>query len=134
LAGSEFVDLSGKRVLVAEDNTVNQLVIQGMLARYHITPELVSNGAQALELVRQGKPYDLILMDCEMPLMNGFDAATAIRAWEQSQGARACPMLALTAHVLPEELARCTDSGMDGHLAKPIEKKALHQLLMQLST
>ncbi|UTA47136.1 ATP-binding protein [Simiduia sp. 21SJ11W-1] len=131
IAPSEVLpDLSHLRVLVAEDDSVNQMVIKGLLARYQIRPEMVANGAQALNAVIKNVPFQVILMDCEMPVMDGLLAAKAIREHEQSHALEACTIFALTGHVLSEEIELCVAAGMNGHLAKPVEKQQLHKLLI----
>ncbi|MEZ5505633.1 MAG: 7TM diverse intracellular signaling domain-containing protein [Gammaproteobacteria bacterium] len=122
--------LAGKRILVAEDNAVNQLVISGMLKKCGVAFELVSDGAQALQALQQRHTeFDLVLMDCEMPVLDGYDATRALRAFEQDQQLKPVPVIALTAHVLPEHQARAMDSGMNGQLPKPLELAQLAQTL-----
>lgn len=117
------------RVLIAEDNSISTKVIRGMLSKLKIDAEAVSNGQQALEAAKSGR-FDLILMDCEMPEMDGFTAAERIRQWEQHNGRQPLPIIALTAHILPEHRERARKAGMDGHMAKPVE---LSQLKEQMS-
>jgi len=118
------------RVLVAEDNKVNQLVIRGMLRQLAIEPVVVENGHEALTHYQNAPDeFDLILMDCEMPEMDGYQAASAIRRWEQHQGLRPVPISALTAHILEEHRQQAEQAGMDHYLAKPIDKEALLRVL-----
>lgn len=120
-------------VLVAEDNEVNQLVIRGMLERLGHEVTIVKNGALVVEAymacMQPGshwKPFDLILMDCEMPEMDGYKATMRIRDWEHGQShVRPVPIIALTAHVLPEYLRRCIESGMNDYLLKPANLEEL---------
>lgn len=116
------------RVLVAEDNAISTKVIRGMLAKLKIETGTVQNGRQALEAVKTGV-YDLVLMDCEMPELDGFDAAEQIRAWEQATGRHPVPIIALTAHILPEHRERARRVGMNGHMAKPVDLVQLRELL-----
>lgn len=116
------------RVLIAEDNTVSGRVIEGMLSELSIPCDTVVNGEQALQAVQQGI-YNLVLMDCEMQVMDGFTATEHIRQWEQQHGFAPVPIIALTAHILPEHRERARLSGMDGHMAKPIDLGQLHTLL-----
>ena len=116
------------RVLVAEDNAVSSRVIQGMLSKLKINCEIVTDGAKAFQAVQQGA-YDLVLMDCEMPGMDGFTATEQIREWEQQHALEPVPIIALTAHILPEHRERARLSGMNGHMAKPIDLNQLHMLL-----
>ena len=107
------------RVLAAEDNAVNRLVLQTLLAQAGVTPVMVEDGAQALEAWREGE-WDLILMDVQMPRMDGPSATRAIRALEVSTGRRRTPVLALTANVMAHQIAEYAAAGMDGNIAKPI--------------
>jgi len=109
------------RVLVAEDNLVNRMVIKGLLGKLKITPELVENGLMAFDMVRKAsQPYDLILMDCEMPEMDGFETTRNIRLFEQERNLPATPIVALTAHALQEHRDAVFASGMNHYLSKPV--------------
>lgn len=99
-----------------------------MLAKLGVSATAVDNGARAVEAVQQ-QSFDLVLMDCEMPEMDGFTAAEQIRRWEQRSGTQPIPVIALTAHILPEHRERARKAGMNGHMAKPVE---LNQLREQL--
>ncbi|WP_285261020.1 response regulator [Halopseudomonas bauzanensis] len=115
-------------VLVAEDNAVSTRVIQGMLSKLKVTCEAVENGREAVEAVTRNR-YDLVLMDCEMQEMDGFTATEQIRQWEQQHAMAPIPIIALTAHILPEHRERARRSGMNGHMAKPIDLAQLKALL-----
>jgi signal transduction histidine kinase/CheY-like chemotaxis protein len=110
------------RVLVAEDNAVNQQVILGLLKLRGITADIVANGQEAIEAA-SSKPYDLILMDVQMPVMDGLQAARAIR--ELPTTAAMTPIIALTANARKEDAAQCWSAGMNWHLAKPEKKDVL---------
>ena len=127
------IDLSQLRVLVAEDNSINQMVIRGLLQRYSIDPLIVSNGAQALEQVRTNAEFHLILMDWEMPILDGLSASKEIRQWEQLNSRIPSQIYALSAHALLDEIEQCKIAGMNGHLAKPVDKHLLHDLLIKLA-
>ena len=114
------------RVLVAEDNAISTKVIQGMLAKLKVGVNSVDNGRRALEAVQQ-EQFDLVFMDCEMPEMDGFTAAEEIRAWESKNGSQPVPIIALTAHILPEHRERARKAGMNGHMAKPVELSQLRE-------
>ena len=103
------------RVLVAEDNQVNQKVVVGLLARLGVTPTVVENGALALDAVRSST-FDVVLMDVQMPVMDGLEATRRIRADVGDQ----LRIVALTANAMAEDAAMCRDAGMDGFLTKPI--------------
>jgi PAS domain S-box-containing protein len=110
------------RVLLAEDNAANRALIAALTAPLDLQLDLVENGQEAVEAVRDGV-YDLVLMDMQMPVMDGPSAARAIRALA-SPAART-PIVALTANVLPEQIEQCRAAGMQGHVAKPIDPRAL---------
>ena len=116
------------RVLVAEDNSISTKVIQGMLGKLDLTPDLVGNGREAL-LAMQRQQYDLVLMDCDMPVLDGFAATEQLRAWEDSRQRPRTPVVALTAHILGEHKERALKAGMDGHVAKPVELSQLRELV-----
>ncbi|MBL8250136.1 MAG: response regulator, partial [Candidatus Competibacter sp.] len=113
-----------RHVLLVEDNEVNQLVASSMLAVIGATYEIAGNGLEALERFQQRR-YDLVLMDVEMPVMDGHTAAREIRRWERERGAASTPVIAMTANAMAEDRARCAASGMDDYLAKPYEMAAL---------
>ncbi len=114
------------RVLVAEDDRVNRVLMGHLLKSLGVSPVFVSNGREAVEAAAKGG-FDLVLMDCHMPEMDGFDATRAIRAAEFE--GRHVPVLACSAAVLSEERARCIDAGMDDFLAKPIKHQHLEDAL-----
>jgi signal transduction histidine kinase/ActR/RegA family two-component response regulator len=117
-------------VLVAEDNPVNQKVIIAMLKKLGVTPHIANNGEEALtQLIARPDQFQLVLLDCDMPVMDGYEAAAAIRAWEQQQKRKRMPVYALTAHALPEHMKRCIDSGMDSVLTKPLDLDALQRVI-----
>jgi signal transduction histidine kinase/DNA-binding response OmpR family regulator len=115
---------SGSKVLVAEDNKVNQLLITSLLQHYRIHLTIVENGEAALEAV-QNDTFDLILMDIQMPVMDGYTATQALREKWNIQ----TPIVAMTAFVLPGEDEKCRAYGMNDYLAKPIDTILLEQLL-----
>ena len=122
----------GLQVLVVEDHKLSQKVIRGMLNKLGITPELAANGLEALHRATQ-KRYDLILMDCEMPEMDGFEATRRIRAHERENGLVAVPIVALTAHILREHRERSLASGMNAHIPKPVELNVLRDVLIRFT-
>ena len=116
-----------RKVLVVEDNAVNQRVVLAMLRRLGISAEIVDNGAAAVDRAAARK-FDVILMDCQMPVMDGFAATAAIRALEAPRAGHT-PIIALTAHAFPDDRQRCLDAGMDDHLAKPMSLSTLRATL-----
>ncbi|MFL9814674.1 response regulator [Stutzerimonas sp. VN223-3] len=116
------------RILVAEDNSISTKVIRGMLNKLNLKPDTASNGEEALAAIK-AQPYDLVLMDCEMPVLDGFEATARLRAWEASERRPHTPVVALTAHILSEHRERARDAGMDGHMSKPVEMSQLRELI-----
>lgn len=124
--------LKGKRVLVVEDNHVNQMVVCGMLKKLGIESSVTNNGQEALQLFQsRHSEYDLVLMDCEMPVMDGYEATRAIRKFEAGQGLSGKPILALTAHALPEHTTKAVQSGMNSHITKPVDFSVLQTKLVE---
>ena len=116
-------------VLLVEDNEVNQMVACQMLETLGLTAEVASSGAQAINLVQAGE-FDLVLMDCQMQGMDGFEATRHIRDWERAGAQRArLPIVALTANVMSGDREACLAAGMDDYLAKPIAMARLAEML-----
>jgi CheY-like chemotaxis protein len=124
------------RILVAEDNAVNQKLISCFLEQDGYDVTIAPNGSVAFELWR-GNLFKLALMDVQMPVMNGFEATERIRKWERRTGRSHMPIIALTAHAMAGDRERCMEAGMDGYLTKPIRRddlrKTLHALLSSRS-
>ena len=118
------------RVLLAEDNRVNQMVAIGLLKKFGCVVDTAVNGREAVQLASRGV-YDLILMDCEMPVMDGYEATAEIR--RQLTWVRV-PIVALTAHAMSEARTRCLEAGMDGFVAKPFRLDELQAVLAQYLT
>ncbi len=123
--------VAGLRILVAEDNRVNQRVIECLLERLGCSVELVANGAEAVAAAVRGD-FDLCLMDVQMPEMDGLDATRAIRAAEAESGGR-LPIVSLTANAMEQDRETCLAAGMDGHLAKPIQREELIAVLQRVT-
>jgi two-component system, sensor histidine kinase and response regulator len=115
------------RVLVAEDNVVNVKVAENLLRRRGHLPFIVPNGREAVEAVARER-YDLILMDLQMPEMDGFEATAAIRTMQQRSGVRT-PIVALTAHAMEGDRQRCLDADMDGYVSKPVKAVELFEVI-----
>eukprot|EP00897_Mesotaenium_endlicherianum_P000806 jgi/Mesen1/10726/ME000090S10185 len=124
---SEVSRLVG-RVLLAEDNHVNQRVAQSMLISLGATVDIANNGLEAVTDM-QRTSYDLVLMDCQMPEMDGWAATRRIRELEASKGVPPIPIVALTANALKGDRERCLEAGMTDYLAKPVSKAGLEKIL-----
>jgi PAS domain S-box-containing protein len=109
------------RVLVVEDNPVNRAVIEALLGRLGVRVASVENGRQGLDFVTAGGQTDLVLMDVQMPVMDGIEATQCIRRWEQDGGRRRLPIVALTAGAFEDDHRRCLEAGMDAFLTKPVK-------------
>jgi len=124
------VDNQKLQVLVAEDNLVNQQVIELMLGALGIEFKIVGNGLEAVNEVKN-KTYDFIFLDCQMPLMDGYAAAIEIKEMQKSQLIPVCPIVALTAHVFASEKEKCFAAGMDEFLTKPLTLQALKDFFLK---
>lgn len=123
-------DFTGHRVLLAEDNDLNSEIAIDLLGMVHMTVDRVANGQEAVERFVKAQPgaYDMILMDIQMPVMDGYEAAKAIRSSEHPE-ARTIPIIAMTANAFSSDVSAAFSAGMNGHLAKPIDTKVMYQLL-----
>ena len=117
-----------RRVLVVEDNSVNQKVILLQLKKLGHSADAVASGKEALATLEK-IGYDLILMDCQMPEMDGYEATREIRRREGASGGRRMPIVALTANALPEDRQKCFAAGMDDYLAKPVRLDELSRAI-----
>lgn len=120
------VDRESISILVVEDNVVNQAVVLAMLGKNGYQTDVADNGQEALNKLEQYN-YDLILMDCQMPVLDGYEATRQIR--KLNSGVRSIPVIALTANVMAEDAEKCLAAGMDDYLAKPFEPDALEQIV-----
>lgn len=128
-------DLTGVHILVAEDNEMNWEVISELLSAFGIRCDRAENGQRCVDLLRAAPPgtYDLIMMDVQMPVMNGREATRRIRA-DEREDLRRIPIMAMTADAFAEDVQMCVDAGMDAHVAKPIElDKVLSTIRLLLS-
>ena len=120
--------LRGKRVLVADDVDLNRDLMLATLSRYGCDVELAVDGSEALSAVL-ARPFDLVLMDCQMPVMDGFAATRAIRSSASAQAS--IPVVAVTASAQDSHLDRCKEAGMDDHLTKPLSEIDLERILLR---
>ena len=128
MGGSLVQESSGTlRILLAEDNIVNQLVTCRLLEKLGHAVTVAANGREVLAFLDQ-RDFDLVLMDVQMPEMDGFEATAAIRV-KESGSRRHIPIVAITAHALKGDEHRCLQAGMDGYLPKPITPAALYRAI-----
>jgi signal transduction histidine kinase/CheY-like chemotaxis protein len=117
---------AGHRILIAEDNVVNEKVARHSLQKLGFRVDAVKNGREAVTAWRTGR-YDLILMDCQMPELDGYDATREIR--DHERGRQHIPIVALTAHAMKDDDLKCRAAGMDDHLTKPLDRESLRLCL-----
>lgn len=123
---------SDTRILLVEDNATNQLVAQGMLESIGLHCDIAANGLEALEAIQISNdtlPYTIVLMDCQMPEMDGYDATRAVRAGKAGEGNKELPIIAMTANAMQGDREKCTNAGMDDYVAKPINLSVLQSVL-----
>ena len=128
-SGAVRVSRRVPRVLAAEDNEANQELLQGIAEHLGCEITLVGNGLAAVEAVRAGPEFDAVLMDCQMPVLDGYGAAREIRELEAGTGRRRVPILAVTAHALQGEREKVLAAGMDDYMTKPIDIETLRRKL-----
>ena len=126
-------DLKGRRVLLAEDVTINAEIMLMILASREIQADLAENGQLALDKLKEHEEgyYDAILMDMRMPVMDGLEATRQIRALDR-QDAKEIPIIALTANAFDEDVQRSLQAGLNAHLSKPVDAQALFSTLESL--
>lgn len=116
------------RILVAEDNPVNQKVVVKQLMSLGYQAEVVNNGQEAVDRLKEHE-YDVVLMDCQMPIMDGYRATQEIRSFEGER--KRTTIIAITANAMPEDRQRCMDSGMDDYMSKPASREDLRKKVEQ---
>ncbi len=129
VATDQHTRLAG-RVLVVEDNPVNQAVVKKMLEKAGLSPVTANDGIEALEALRE-EQFDVVLMDCQMPRMDGYETTEAIREREVKQGLMRMPVIAMTANAMSGDRERCIAVGMDDYLSKPVKPGQLENMLRQ---
>ncbi|MFL6464843.1 MAG: response regulator [Bryobacteraceae bacterium] len=121
---------TGLSILVAEDHRVNQVLVTRLLEKEEYAVSVAHNGREAFE-ARQALDFDIILMDVQMPEMDGLEATAAIRAWEARHGG-SIPILALTANAMQGDGEKCLEAGMNGYLSKPVRIQELKAKVFEL--
>lgn len=134
LESLDYLDLTGKTILLVEDIEINRLIIREILDSTNVTINEAENGAKAVEIFSNSPAgyYDLIFMDVQMPIMDGYEATVKIRELSR-EDAGLVPIIAMTANVYKEDVDRAMESGMNGHLAKPVDVEALMKYLAPLA-
>ena len=136
--GEDEISFNGKRALLVEDNMINMEIAQMLLEQAGFLIETAENGKIALEMTEASEPgyYDVILMDIQMPVMDGYTAARAIRSLPDA-GLAGIPIIAMTANAFQEDIKKAVEAGMNGHIAKPLDipnmKATLQQVLKNSS-
>jgi len=121
------IQLQGSKILLVEDSRINQAFVEEVLSQLSCDTTTVSNGQEALDIITR-KAFDLVLMDCQMPIMDGFEAARKICALKKDGTVQAnLPVIALTANAMKGDRQRCIDAGMDDYITKPVRKKELKE-------
>ena len=126
---AQEIDIAGARVLVAEDHPTNQKVVELILESVGVTPTIVENGALALAALKAER-FDVVLMDMQMPELDGLSATVMLRAWERETGTPRTPVIMLTANALDDHIRSSHEAGADLHLSKPIHAQALIESIM----
>ena len=116
------------RILLVEDNPVNQRVALAMLKKLGFQTDVVANGREAVKAL-QTVPYDLVLMDCQMPEMDGFEATRAVRQKESAASSPCIPIIAMTASAMQADREKCLQAGMSDFIAKPVQQGELAEML-----
>jgi CheY-like chemotaxis protein/HPt (histidine-containing phosphotransfer) domain-containing protein len=124
---------AGSQVLLVEDNRVNREVAYRTLKTFGIEAVVVENGSEAVTAIRNGT-FDLVLMDCQMPVMDGYEATQAVREWEQGSGRLRLPIVAMTANAMQGDREKCLAAGMDDYVAKPIKREMVAAALARWLT
>ncbi|MED5432661.1 MAG: 7TM diverse intracellular signaling domain-containing protein [Pseudomonadota bacterium] len=124
---------AGGRLLIVDDNHINLMVAEGLCRKLGFSTEVAESGMEAIAvLLSANEPFDMVLMDCEMPEMDGFETSRAILRLQKEKRLPATPIVALTAHAVPDKIQACHEAGMVGHLAKPINIERLQNTLKQI--
>jgi len=123
------------KILLVDDNMVNQLVANGILEEIGLEADVANDGLEALKVLNSAssEPYTLILMDCQMPNMDGYEATRVIKSGEVGEVYRKIPIIAMTANAMEGDREKCLISGMDDYLSKPIDPEKLESMLRKYS-
>ena len=130
---AKAVDFTGKKVLLAEDNEMNQMIAKAILTEFGLEIEIANNGEEAVKMMEEAPAgtYSIILMDIQMPVMDGYEAARLVRVLDDPLKAN-IPIVAVTANAFEEDRKLALEAGMNGHLAKPYDIPKMMETLTQL--
>ena len=117
----------GRRVLLVEDDSINQKVASRLFGKFGCQPDIACNGKEAVDMAAANN-YDLVFMDCQMPVMDGYEASQRIRRLPNGAGV---PIVAMTAHAMQGDREKCIESGMDDFIAKPVKLEDIHLALLR---
>lgn len=120
------------KILIAEDNEINQKVMRAILEKSGIDYLIVSDGEQVLKELKNDQ-YRLILMDCQMPILDGYETTKIIRKYEQENNQKRCPIIAITANAMSGDKEKCEHAGMDDFLAKPFKMQQIFDMINKWS-
>ncbi len=126
----DILKLRDREILVVDDNDINRLVVSRMMDKYNLRIDSAKDGGEAVGKVKR-KKYDLIFMDCQMPNMDGYEAAKIIREVEKANRQSHTPIVALTAHAIKGDDEKCIKAGMDDYLAKPVKQEQVEDMLLK---
>ncbi len=125
----EVADVLEGNVLLVEDNPVNQIVAKKMLEKAGLSFEVANNGEEAIERLKMAHDFNLVLMDCQMPVMDGYAATQALREMEEENNSKRLPVIAMTANAMEGDKEKCLEVGMDDYVSKPVNQAALKETL-----
>jgi CheY-like chemotaxis protein len=125
-----IMNYTGKKVLLVEDNSVNQMVAQTILEKYSLIVTTAENGLEVIKLYQEND-FDLVFMDCQMPEMDGYQATGKIREYCENNNVSRVPIVALTANAMEGDREKCLNAGMDDYLSKPVTQKAIENMLVK---
>jgi CheY-like chemotaxis protein len=131
IANEPVCDFTGLRVLLVDDIAINRYAGQLTLLKLGCCVTLASGGREAIAKGTEGAGYDVVLLDCQMPDVDGFAVARVLRLHEAQLGLQRTPILAVTANAMPGDRERCLEAGMDDHLAKPFDSASLSRMLLR---
>ena len=127
----DAVRLAGKHILLVEDTPVNQKIAEKLLARQGCSVVVANDGLQALKAIESGAAFDLVLMDMQMPVMDGLEATQRLREYERSRHLKPLPVIAMTANALQADREQCLAAGMDDFIAKPFRATEVVDMLLK---